>query len=310
MIAAIAATLSLFQGSVPISINDLHHLSSSQALILKMRLSRVITAFLMGALLAASGAALQGLLQNPLAEPYILGVSSGAAVGAVTAILFIPIFSMAIITIGAFFGGLLSMLCVITLMRFLRTNTLTHYILIGMSINALFSAIMMLLLYFSGQQLQTVMFWLMGHIDYMPLPNLLILIIIVIPLVMLLIRQGYPLNMLALGDDVAQSSGMTIKRTQLFVLMLTTILTGISVAISGMIGFIGLVTPHIIRQFCYEDYRALIPLSAIAGGALMLLADLASRILLPHQILPIGLLTSLLGAPFFIWILIKKNREL
>lgn len=281
--------------------------------LLDLRLPRVILAVMVGAALAVTGVLFQGLFRNPLADPYVLGTSSGAALGATIAVL-----SNASLHLGglsarplcAFAGAILATALVYGLGRIGNRSAPTIMLLAGIAVSAFFSALTSLLLYFRQEEMAKIVFWMMGGFSYarwaevkMILPYLLV--------AFLLSRSfARQLNLLLLGEDKAHQLGLEVAVFQRRVVFTASILVAAAVSVSGSIGFIGMVAPHLVRLFIGPDHRYLIPASALAGGLLLLVADSLARTVLSPVELPVGVLTSLIGGPFFLYLLKKSRRAL
>ncbi len=281
--------------------------------LLDLRLPRVILAVMVGAALAVTGVLFQGLFRNPLADPYVLGTSSGAALGATIAVL-----SNASLHLGglsarplcAFAGAILATALVYGLGRMGNRSAPTIMLLAGIAVSAFFSALTSLLLYFRQEEMAKIVFWMMGGFSYarwaevkMILPYLLV--------AFLLSRSfARQLNLLLLGEDKAHQLGLEVVVFQRRVVFTASILVAAAVSVSGSIGFIGMVAPHLVRLFIGPDHRYLIPASALAGGLLLLVADSLARTVLSPVELPVGVLTSLIGGPFFLYLLKKSRRAL
>ena len=275
--------------------------------VLHLRLPRVIGAFLVGASLAICGACFQGILRNPLADPYVLGVSAGAGLGAVIGLI-MNIFPLLSVPILAFLGGLGSIYLVLKLCHPISHVSIYFFILAGVSINALLSAITTVLIYFSADKLRYILFWLMGDFSRLTWPTIGLLAIGVVGLSAMILRTSSQLTVLSLGDTYAVSLGLNPVAFRRRLFILASCLTGLCVSVSGIIGFVGLIVPHIIRQFYADDTGHILALCALGGGALLIVSDTLSRCMLSITELPIGLITAFLGAPFFLWIMKKAAR--
>ena len=313
IILIILGIMSIKTGSVKITFDQIWSVfkgistnENIRVIIFEIRLPRLILAFLVGAALSVSGVVFQGILRNPLAEPYILGVSSGGALGAVIALslglAFVPFFS--------FLGALLTIYLVYRIASVNgRTSTLS-LILAGVIINAFFSALVMLLTsLLKGISFKGVIFWLMGSIDYISYDVLIIISIFVFSGIIFIYLKAYSLNLLALGEERAEHLGVNVERLKKWLFFLASLITGAVVSVAGLIGFVGLVVPHILRTLFGPDHRTLLIYSIWCGGIFIIAADLISRILIPDMILPVGVVTALIGAPFFIFIFREKIRR-
>ena len=281
------------------------------AVVWAIRIPRVVLAVLVGAGLAISGAVLQGVFRNPLADPSIIGVSSGAAFGAVTAIVIgVTPFGLMTTPIAAFTGGILTTVVVWTLSRRNgRIDTVT-LILVGLAINSMIGAGMGMLNYIADdEQLRAVVFWSMGSLGGATWrSNLAILPLIALGLIVLP-RKAADLNLLLLGEREARHLGVDVDRTRFILIVVVALTTGAAVAFAGIIGFVGLIVPHLIRLLTGPDHRVLLPASALAGACLLVATDLIARTIVSPAELPIGVVTSLLGAPFFLFLLLRTRWQ-
>lgn len=272
----------------------------------ELRLPRAFQAALVGAALAVSGATFQALLRNPLAEPYILGVSSGAAVGAVVTV--VTGWSLRFIwalPLAAFSGAIVSMLLVFRIAfsvgRALDTRVL---LLAGVVVSSFLVALIWLVLTFADtESVRSAIFWMMGSHSGASWRSVSILAVCLVPALLILFALARPLNLLAVGEATAAYLGTSVERTKWIAFATATLLTAASVSVSGTIGFVGLIVPHAIRLIWGGDNRALLPCSALAGAAFLVSADTVSRTLAGANELPIGIVTALVGVPFFVWLL-------
>lgn len=313
-VGSAAAEVSLGPTSVPL--HDVWAALTGQPtdhalIVLDVRLPRMLTAASVGALLGVSGALLQGLLRNPLAEPYLLGVSSGAALAVAIAIVAgMPAFVLGVYALPpvAFAGAMAALVGVSLLARVRGKLGMTTLILAGVVVQAFLSAAVMLIAYASGSRHFEVVAWLMGHLQ--PLTRDLVWWTggTAILGTLLALGQARDLNALGLGEDAAASMGVRVEATKRHVFLLASLLTGIAVAASGLIGFVGLIAPHLVRLLAGPNHKTLIPGSALAGAALLLLADVVSRMAVAPAELPAGVVTALLGGPFFLVLLVRHAR--
>lgn len=313
--ALLLAAVSLTLGTVDVSLWDAladrlaGQPSPAATIVFDIRLPRTLLALVVGAGLGMSGAAMQGLLRNPLAEPGVLGVSSGAALGAVIVLYFgLSAFGWAVLPVAAMTGSLLALLAIYGLAG--RSQSLLMLIIAGVALNALFGALIAVALNFSRNlfALQEIIFWLMGSLANRSLDHLAIAApTCLLGMALMWSRRAY-LDALTLGDDTAQSLGFAGNRERLILLTGIALAVGGGVAVSGAIGFIGLMVPHLLRRFADYQPGRLLALSALGGALLLLGADLLVRHLDLVRELKLGVVTSLLGAPFFIWLLIKGKR--
>jgi ABC-type Fe3+-siderophore transport system permease subunit len=299
--------VSLFLG--PSVINPFALNETTRVILFSIRAPRIVVAVLMGTALGASGAVLQGILRNPLADPYILGISSGAslaaALGIVAGMTVFGIFTIPVLAfIGAIFTG-----GIVGILGWKRGGLWPERLLLaGVGLSFLFSALLMLLLSVSTTEgLRRATLWIFGDLsmsDWSLMPYGLVFVAggLVVSL-----WRAKALNALILGDELAHSLGFTPHKERLLLFVSVGLMTAASVALGGMIGFIGLLVPHIARFFLGSDNRLLIPASAIMGGALLCIADLIGRSLLPPMELPAGIITAIIGAPYFLYLLRRKN---
>ncbi|MES1945557.1 transport system permease [Salinisphaera sp. PC39] len=287
-----------------------------RTVLLSIRLPRVVLGLLAGASLAVAGAALQGLFRNPLADPGLIGVSSGAGLAAAAAIVFgAPAAALLpaalagfFLPLAAFAGGLAATLVVYRIAtRDGRTQVAT-LLLAGVALNAIANAGLGLLIFMSDEQeLRDLNFWLLGSLGGNTWRDLLPVAPFVILPTLLLTLLARPLNALLLGETEAGHLGFAVERLKRGIVVLVALAVGASVALTGIIGFIGLVVPHLVRLALGPDHRLLLPASVLLGAALMLGADLLARTLVLPAELPIGILTSCVGGPFFLWLLVRRR---
>ncbi|NLM37515.1 MAG: iron ABC transporter permease [Firmicutes bacterium] len=303
------AALSL--GPVPLSFP----LDSFQAKILfDLRLPRILLALMVGAALAVAGVLFQGLFRNPLADPYVLGTSSGAAFGATIAVfsgMNLRFFGLSARPLFAFGGALLATALVYSLGRSGRRPALTMMLLAGIAVGAFFSAMTSLLLFFRQQELAKIMFWMMGGFAYARWAEVRIVLPYLGGAFLYSWSLARQLNLLLLGEEKAHQLGLAVGDFQRRIVMTASVLVAAAVSVSGAIGFVGMVAPHIVRLLIGPDHRSLLPASALAGGLLLLVADTLARILLYPVELPVGVLTSFIGGPFFLYLLslLQKGRS-
>jgi len=311
LLTLIATTLlggwfSLSSGSVPVAVWDaIQHPQTLNAQVLwELRLPRTLTAFITGALLGIAGALMQVLLRNPLADPYILGVSGGASVGALFAILAGA--GTLVLQSSAFAGALFSTLLVFSLAHGRGNWNTTRLLLTGVVLAAGWGALISLLLVTSpGTRVQGMLFWLMGDLSSVTLPVAGSLVLILIaPLAFFLSAS---LNLLAGGELKAASLGVAIGKLRVIIYILASLATATAVTQAGNVGFIGLIAPHMLRLAGARDHRILVPGVILLGGTLLLVADALSRIVIAPRQLPVGILTALLGVPLFLYLLYRSG---
>ncbi|MGI5986133.1 MAG: iron ABC transporter permease [Clostridiales bacterium] len=284
----------------------------SRAIIVSVRLPRVLCVSFTGAALSLCGAAMQGILRNPLADGSTLGVSSGASLGAVLAIAFgaqIPWFSGAGTMLMAMLFAFLSLIVILSLARkldhSLSTNTI---ILTGIVFSMFINSIISLVIAFAGDRVKTITFWTMGSLANTVYSNALTLLIALFICGIMILSKARELNAFAIGEDNARSVGVDVKRVKLILLIAVSALIGICVSIGGTIGFVGLVTPHMTRMIVGPNHKKLLPASMFFGAVFLMLADLLSRTLLSPVELPVGVVTSFIGAIMFIYIFCKTRK--
>ncbi|MHC1480498.1 FecCD family ABC transporter permease [Frateuria aurantia] len=285
-------------------------------IVLGLRLPRVLLAAAVGAGLAVSGATMQGLFRNPLVEPGLVGISAGAALGAISMIVLggstwlaaVPWLAMSGVSLAAFVGAVLATLLVYALGRGL--SGVSGLLLAGVAINAMAMAGVGLLTYLADErQLRDLSFWSLGSLSASDWPHVWMVVPVECLAVLLLPRRAAALNALLLGEADAQLLGFSPRRLRAELIALVALATGTAVACCGVIGFVGLLVPHVMRMVVGADHRALLPASALAGGSLLILADTAARCIVAPAELPVGIITALLGAPFFLWLLFKARRR-
>jgi iron complex transport system permease protein len=287
-------------------------LDTYETILFDIRLPRTILILLAGAALSGSGAAYQGLFRNPLADPYIIGVASGAGLGAVIAMSLqwpATVLGALVIPIAAFIGALITVAVVYGLARIGRATPVSTLILAGVAIGSFTTAITTFLMLSSQAELRRAISWMLGGFAFGGwLPVIAIVPYILAGLIALAL-MGRALNVLQFGDDQAQQLGLRVDRVKLIVVIAASLTTAAAVAFAGIIGFVGLAVPHVIRLLWGGDYRRLIPLSIIAGAAFLLLADILARTIIAPQEVPLGVITAMFGAPFFLWLLRRTKRQ-
>lgn len=276
----------------------------ARAILLRIRLARVIVAALIGATLAVSGVTFQTLLRNPLADPFILGVSGGAACGAAIATAAGLARLPGIVPLVAFAGACGATAAVFLLARRRGRTDTTRLLLSGLVLNAFFSALILIAFSLSPQSdLTAALRWMMGTLAAATWSDAALLAVLLAAAMAVLVFAGNDIRMLAFGEDDARARGVDVERVKLVGFAVASIITGAAVAVSGIIGFVGLLVPHVVRLIWQRDFRFLLPLCAIAGATLLVAADLVSRIAIAPAELPVGAFTALLGVPFFLSLL-------
>lgn len=271
-------------------------------LIFEVRLPRVIGALLVGGGLAAAGCVMQGLFRNPMADPYIIGTSTGGALGAACAIVF---FGGLFMPLFAFIGAAASTVTVYIISQRNGRMAVETLLLSGIAVSLFLSAMLSFIMYMSGNSLHQIMFWMMGGFWNIYWDDVGLALLIPAAAVILYIFSR-DLNVMALGEEEAIHLGVNTEKTKKILLVVSTFITAIAVSVSGCIGFVGLIIPHIMRIFTGPDHRVLLPASVLAGSILLIWADTFARTL-PVEI-PVGIITAFLGAPFFIYLLRRRTR--
>ncbi len=291
--------------------------SQIQSIIMEIRLPRLILALLVGAVLAILGAVMQGLFRNPLADPSLIGVSGGASVGASIVIVIAggamlsPLAGLSMVAFGAFIGGVITTLVVYRVATSSLGTSVTTMLLAGIAIGAIAGAFNSLLSYFSdNQMLRQISVWKMGNLGGANWQKASLMAAVSLIIFSLLPSHAKSLNAFLLGESEARHLGIDVQRIKRQLIFLTALGVGVSVALAGLIGFVGLVIPHMVRLLIGPDHRALLPASALAGASLLLIADSIARVVVLPAELPTGILTALLGAPFFVVLLLKQRGEI
>ena len=283
--------------------------NAAATIIWQIRLPRVILAAFVGGTLALGGLVFQALLRNPLAEPYILGISGGSAIGAILAML-IGLSYFPGVTIFSFTGSLLVLAFVTTLAGTTMGNTMLSrdsLLLGGVMMNAFCAAVIMFLISMTRSfQVQHILYWLMGDLATMQKEQLPVLLL-VLPCFVVIFILARPMNLLLLGRETAAAMGINVKNIVLLLLIITSLMVSIIVSLSGLIGFVGLVIPHIFRLLLGPDHRLLVPSCLLGGASYLILCDLLARVLPSSGELPVGIITALIGAPLFIVLLLRSR---
>lgn len=327
LLLALALWLSLALGPVSLPLGDTLRaalrlagvplaadgLQQAELILGQIRMPRTLLGLAVGAVLALCGVAMQGLFRNPLADPGLIGVSSGAALGAAVAIVggaamggMPELFAPYLLSLCAFLGGLVVTALVYRLGRRNGQTSVTTMLLAGIALNALAFACIGLFTYLADDAtLRTLTFWNLGSLNGASYARLWPLLLVTLAVALWLPRRAQALNALLLGESEARHLGVAVERLKRELVFCTALGVGAAVAAAGMIGFIGLVVPHLVRLLVGPDHRVLLPASALAGASLLLLADLFARLILSPAELPIGIVTALIGAPFFLYLLLR-----
>ena len=278
----------------------------------RIRLPRTVLIALTGAALGGSGATYQGLFRNPLADPFLIGVASGAGLGAVIAMSIrwpYSFWGLMAIPMAAFIAALLTVFIVYTLARVGRTIPTTNLILAGVAFSSFATSLTSFLMLRSTSDVRRALGWLLGGASQSGWTAIVAITPYLIIGLGILLVSGHALNLLQFGDDQAQQLGLNVTRAKRILLVSSSLATAAAVAFSGIIGFIGLIVPHILRLWGSTDYRRLVPLSILGGATALLISDVVARIVLAPQEIPVGIITSLAGAPFFLWVLRRSKNQ-
>ncbi|MCL4386516.1 MAG: iron chelate uptake ABC transporter family permease subunit [Actinobacteria bacterium] len=280
--------------------------------IFDIRLPRIFMAIIVGIALSGSGVIFQGIFRNPMADPYIIGVSAGAAFGATIGILFtgnIKIVNISATSFFAFLGAVGTTFLIYNISRIKgKISTLT-LLLSGVALSSLLTSIISFMMIFRTHDLAKVYFWIMGGLSNSSWNNFLI----IMPVIIIILISSFffmrDLNVMSLGDERANQLGVQTEKIKQILLILASIMAAAAVSVSGIIGFIGLITPHIMRMIVGPDHKILYPTAVISGGIVLLISDTLARIILTPMEIPVGIITSIIGVPFFIYLLIRSKRQ-
>jgi iron complex transport system permease protein len=314
----IALLLSLAIGSVFISPQELWQTllgsgtETAESILWKIRLPRTILIALTGAALGGSGATYQGLFRNPLADPFLIGIASGAGLGAVIAMSVqwpYSFWGLMAIPLSAFIAALLTVFIVYSLARIGQTIPTTNLILAGVAFSSFATSLTSFLMIRSTSEVRRALGWLLGGATQNNWSAILAMLPYLLIGLGVLVFSGHALNLLQFGDDQAQQLGLNVTRAKRILLTASSLATASAVAFSGIIGFIGLIVPHLIRLWFGPDYKRLLPLSILGGATALLLSDILARILIAPQEIPVGIITALAGAPFFLWVLRRSKNQ-
>lgn len=304
----VAFFLALSIGPVRISFFEMS--ATDRVILLNLRLPRILSAFFVGGGLALAGAIFQGLFRNPIADSYLLGVSSGASLGAAAAIVFrlaSPLTNFAAVSFFAFAGSLAALALVFYFGHHGGGFSIFRLLLAGLGVGLFLSSLVAILMLMAGEELKALIFFFLGGFSTSSWDTTWIALACV-PLTVLIACYFAPeLNVLLLGKETAESSGIHTARIQLLYAVLAALMTSISVSVAGLIGFVGLIVPHIVRLIYGADHRTLFPLAFFAGGIFLILCDAAARTIIAPAELPVGIVTSLLGVPIFLYLIRKEG---
>ena len=296
---------------LPVSFADIS--PASDAIVWRIRLPRALVAAMVGAVLACAGACYQAVFRNPLADPYLIGVAAGAGLGAALA-LTLPFpaapFGLSITTPAAFAGALIAAVLAYQLARLEGIALPVTLVLAGVAISYIAGAGMSLLFLINGEKFLVIFSWLLVGFNGAGWRQVMILSIWGLPTVALILLHGRLLNVLLLDDDQAEQLGVDVRRVRRRLIAIASLATAAAVSVSGLIGFVGLVVPHLVRLLTGPDARRVAPLAAIGGGIFLVLADVAARLTIPPGEVPVGIITALTGGPFFLFLLRRRTRYL
>lgn len=309
------AYLSLVKGSVKTGFADLwnfiaHGDPTHAQIFIQLRLSRAVLAFLVGASLSLSGAILQGYFQNPMAGPFVVGVSSGASLGAVLAIVLgmnMSFWGFSVQNVFAFASGFLIVSLVYVLSQKRGVFKMETLLLTGIAAGALASSLTSFLIFYESESFEQAVFWLLGSFQLADWSQIRLILAIFVLCMLISQWLAKDMNLLSMGDETAMSLGCSVNRTRKILLILSTLLASSSVSVSGIIGFVGLIIPHLIRLLIGPDHRYLFFFSSVMGGVFLMFCDLVARTVLTGTELPIGIITAAVGAPFFIYLLNQRR---
>ncbi len=288
---------------------------STQSIIWDIRLPRIFTAFIVGAGLTLCGIMMQALTRNPLADPYVLGISHGASAGAVSVIMYgyLAFLGHYATMVGAFAGAVISIVLALRIATIRNKVTATQLVLAGIAVSALFGAVTNLMIYMhktGSDKVKTAQYWMMGSLSGSSWEKLTYATLAFLVCFVIILSMHKKLDVLLLGDDVAVTLGVNTDRLKLIIILVATFLTGIIVSISGVIGFVGLTIPHITRGIVGTKHSRLLPASVLVGGNFLVIADIISRVIVSPEELPIGVVSAFFGAPFFLYLIRKSHGHL
>lgn len=277
-----------------------------------IRIPRILAATLVGMALAGSGVVFQGVLKNPLAEPYILGISSGAAFGATLTMVFgisFTFIGLSSISIGAFLGAIITMIVVYNIGIVGSKSSSNTLLLSGIAISFLLSSMVSLMIALNRDQIEKIIFWTMGSLSSVRMEQIQVIYIPIIISIGVFLFFARDLNVMLLGDDSAKSMGIDVSLVRKILLLAATLATAFSVSISGIIGFVGLIVPHAMRLIIGPNHKYLIPSSIFAGAIFLILSDTIARTIIAPGQMPLGVITAVIGSPYFIFLLQRSNKR-
>jgi len=321
LFSAFLIFLALFIGSSQINPADIlsyifnsSSVSASAAIIIgEIRLPRIILAFIVGAGLAVAGAVFQAIIRNPMVDPYIIGISAGAGTGVMLALFLgveIAVFNLNSLPAFAFLGAVITVFTVYQLARVGNKLPVLTFLLAGVAVSFILNSMMSFLMVLRTENLQQLVYWLMGSLAGSAWGDIKMILPYFLTAFAVILFYLKDLNILLLGEESARHLGLNVERTKIILLGAASLLTASVVSVSGSIGFIGLVVPHIARMIIGPDHRRLIPLAALFGASFLLLADTAARTIMAPMELPVGIITAFAGGPYFIYLLRNKSKNI
>lgn len=286
--------------------------STSVIILLNLRLPRILLACLVGAALSVVGTSFQGIFKNPMADPFVLGISSGAALGATITMVFlkeIHFFGMSMVAFTAFIGAIITTFLVYNIARVGTKVPVATLLLAGIAMNYLLSSIISLMMTFNRENIEEIVMWTMGSFSTAGWNEVILLSIIVVPSILVISTFSRDLNVMMLGEDSARSLGIDVNGFKKYIFVISTLMVAAVVSVSGIIGFVGLIVPHAIRMIFGSDNRVVIPFSALGGAIFLIICDTLARVVVPPSEIPVGIITSIFGVPFFIYLLYKTKKK-
>lgn len=281
-------------------------------IVLNLRLPRIILSVLVGAGLSTVGAALQGMFKNPMADPYVLGISSGASLGATIAIvtgLEYTFLGIGITTLFAFIGSLLTIICIYKVSRVGNSVPTTVLLLTGTAFSFMLSSVVSVIMIFNRSQVEKIVFWVMGSVSAASWSEIAVVSPVIFLGIVAINAFSRDLNIMLTGEETAKSLGVEVEKVKKYLILVCSILIAACVSVSGIIGFVGLIIPHTVRLIVGADHRGVLPFSVIGGAVFMVVCDTIARKAVPPSEIPVGAITSILGTPYFIYLLYKNKKK-
>lgn len=294
-----------------VDISGIPDFGSKEAIIIHLRMPRVVAGALVGMALSAAGVAYQGIFRNPMADPYVVGAMGGASVGAALAIVLgvgVSLLGVNTVPVFAFFGSLGAVFLVYTISRVGSKVPVMTLLLSGLAVTIFLSAVVTYLQTIAGDKLHALTFWIMGGLNYVEWTDVLTVFLFIIIGTVVIYLYARDLNILVLGEEQAQHLGVELEKVKRILLVAGALVTASAVSISGLIGFVGLVIPHLTRILIGPDHRILLPTSVVVGASFLMLCDAVARVIVAPSELPVGVITSIIGGPFFIYLLRRRKK--